>query len=383
MSEQGNFMINLSVLYRNTQKYYDHMLLKFDIGSGQLMFLVFINENEGTTMQDVTRLGQVDKGTTTKAISKLIDQGYVQSRTDEKDRRIKRLYITDKGAEIMNEVYTYRNACRQALTDGVDFAAFEQMLAKTAENSSHILEEIDADYSGIRIGGVQKMTLLDYPGKAACTVFMAGCRYKCPFCHNKDLVYIPENYEYYDPDEVLAYLEKRKGLLDGVCISGGEPCIQNDLIPFIEKIRSLGYKVKLDTNGQYPEKLKELAESGLVDYVAMDIKNSPAKYAVTCGVAEDRFTLDAVRESVEYLLEDHVDYEFRTTVVRQLHTVEDMREIASWIKGAKRYYLQQFTDSGNVIHSGFSAYNAQEMEEMRQAVLEDVPCAELRGIREV
>lgn len=382
MSGQGNFMINLSILYRNTQKFYDHTLSQFDIGSGQLMFLVFINENEGPTMQDVTRLGQVDKGTTTKAINKLIEQGYVRSVMDEKDHRIKRLYITAEGSQIMNEVYTFRNECRRHLAEGIDFDLFEEMLSKAAENSGAILNEAEEDYSSVRIGGLQKMTLLDYPGEAACTIFMAGCRMKCPFCHNRDLVFLPENYEYYDPDEVLVYLKKRKGLLDAVCISGGEPLIQKDLIPFIEQIRSLGYKVKLDTNGQYPAKLKEVVEAGLIDYVAMDIKNSQEKYASTCGRSDESFDISKIKESVEYLMSGAADYEFRTTVVRQLHTAEDMHRIGEWIRGAKRYYLQQFVDSGNIIQNGLSAYGADEMEELRKIAEEYVPSVQLRGVKE-
>ena len=382
MSEQSNFMINLSILYRNTQKFYDRALAKFDIGSGQLIFLLFINENEGTTMQDVTRLGQFDKGTTTKAISRLIDQGYVTSRMDEHDHRIKRLYITAKGSLIMNEIYQCRNLCRQTLAEGIDFAQFEQMLATASVSSANMLAESEPEYAGIRIGGLQKMTLLDYPGKAACTVFFAGCGMKCPFCHNRDLVYLPEDYEYYAPEQVMEYLRKRRGLLDGVCISGGEPCLQKGLIPFLEQVRELGYQIKLDTNGLYPERLQEIVEAGLVDYVAMDIKNSPENYAATCGITDDTFNLEKVQTSIRYLMEGHVDYEFRTTVVRELHTLADMEVIGQWIHGAKRYYLQQFVDSGRIIQPGLSAYSAAEMEALRQAVLPYIPETQLRGVKE-
>ena len=378
----NNFVMDLSVLYRNTQKYFDRVLARYEIGSGQLTFLMYINENEGATMQDVTRESEVDKGTTTKSVNRLIDQGYVQSRTDEHDRRVKRLYTTDKAAGIMNDIYEYRNQCQNALSEGVDWEQFTEMLGKVTQNSRTDLESQEKPYTGIRIGGLQKMTLLDYPGKVACTVFTAGCTFKCPFCHNRDLVYIPENYEFFDPEEVLAYLRKRQGLLDGVCISGGEPLIQEELKPFLEKIRELGYLIKLDTNGGEPEKLKDLVESNLVDYVAMDVKNTPDKYAMTVGMNPESFHLDQIRTSVEYLKSGSVDHEFRTTVVRELHTKEDLIEIAKWIGKDSRYFLQQFNDSGTLIQEGFHAYSSVEMKEMLEEVRKYVPSAQLRGVRE-
>lgn len=378
----NNFVMDLSVLYRNTQKYFDRVLARYEIGSGQLTFLMYINENEGATMQDVTRESEVDKGTTTKSVNRLIDQGYVQSRTDEHDRRVKRLYTTDKAAGIMNDIYEYRNQCQNALSEGVDWDAFTEMLGRVTQNSRTDLEPQEKPYSGIRIGGLQKMTLLDYPGKVACTVFTAGCTFKCPFCHNRDLVYIPENYEFFDPEEVLAYLKKRQGLLDGVCISGGEPLIQEGLKPFLEKIRDLGYLIKLDTNGNEPEALKDLVESHLVDYVAMDVKNVPEKYAETIGMNPESFHLDQIEESMNYLKSNAVEHEFRTTVVRELHVKEDLIQMAEWIGKDSQWYLQQFNDSGNLIQEGFTAYSSEEMKEMLEEVRKYVPSAELRGVRE-
>lgn len=382
MPDHSNFMLDLSVLYRNTQKYYDHVLRSYDIGSGQIIFLMLINENEGITMQDVTRLSEVDKGTTTKSVNRLITQGYVQTRQDEKDKRVKRLYTTEKAAGIMNDVYEYRNECRNALAEGVDFDQFNAMLARVTDNSRTSLQP-EKSYTGIRIGGLQRMTLLDYPGKAACTIFLSGCSFKCPYCHNRDLVYIPENYEFFDPDEVLAYLKKRQGLLDGVCISGGEPLLQEDLKSFIEKIKELGYLVKLDTNGNEPEALKELVEAGLIDYVAMDVKNVPEKYAVTAGMDPSVFSIDAIKESIEYLKSNPVEHEFRTTVVKEFHEMEDIVSIAKWIAPSDHYYLQQFQSSENLIKQGYHAYDADEMKKMLEEVRKYVPQAELRGVKEV
>ncbi len=380
MANQGNYLIQVSILFRNTQKYFDKVLAQYDIGSGQLMFLFSIYEHEGITMQEVTQIGELDKGTTTKSIQKLIEQGYVQSRVDEVDRRVKRLYTTAKAAEIMNALYDYRNECRNKLSEGMDFDLFEEMLTKACDNSRKYLVP-EETYEKIKIGGLQKLTLLDYPSKLASTVFTSGCSFKCPFCHNKDLVFVPENYSFLDVEDVIAYLEKRKKILDGVCITGGEPLLQEGLLPFIERIKEMGYLVKLDTNGNDPKKLKEIVNSGLVDYVAMDVKNCKEKYHETVGLNKQVFDIGRIEESISFLLEEHVDYEFRTTIVKELHQKEDVLALANWIKGAKQYYLQQYVPSENVIEQVFSSYNKEEMDELCSAVKEIIPTCKLRGVK--
>ena len=206
----------------------------------------------------------------------------------------------------------------------------------------HILTKEEGGIT-MHIGGLQKLTLLDYPGKVACTVFLSGCNLRCPYCHNPGLV-LPEQSEGAEiPEaEVLSFLERRKGKLDGVCITGGEPTLQPELPEFLEKLRRLGYAVKLDTNGSFPDRLAALIDAGLVDYVAMDITNRPEKYKETAGCTDAQ--LAAVRRSVELLLEGRGDYEFRTTVTGKLHTPEDIGAAAAWIAGAKRYFHQPFKD---------------------------------------
>lgn len=228
------------------------------------------------------------------------------------------------------------------------------------------------------IGGLQKLTLLDYPGKVACTVFLSGCNLRCPFCHNASLVLPARNPPPVMTDrDLLAFLETRRGKLDGVCVTGGEPTLRPDLPGFLGEIKSLGFLVKLDTNGSRPETLKALVRGGLADYVAMDIKNSPEKYRETCGGID---SLDRVRESAAFLLAGGVDYEFRTTVVKPLHQAEDLAAIGSWLRGANRYYLQQFVDSGDLVGQGLSAYDSKEMERLLNAVLPYIPNAKLRGV---
>lgn len=381
MEKNENFLLNISVLYRNTMKYFDHILSKYDIGSGQIIFLIYINENEGCTMQDVTQMSEVDKGTTTKSINRLIEQGYVQVKQDLKDHRIKRLYTTSKAIHVMNEVYKYRNDCRSALAKGVDFDSFSKMLSDVTVNSRENLKK-EEKYTFLKIGGLLKTTLLDYPDKVAATVFTSGCTFKCPFCHNRDFVYIPENYEFLNAEGVLAFLNKRKKILDGVCISGGEPLMQEALIPFLKEIKEMGYSVKLDVTGHYLERLKEIVDAGLVDYIAMDIKNTKEKYALSVGNDTNSFSVDEIEACMEYIKMCGVEYEFRTTVVKELHTEEDLISIAKWIRNCNAWYLQQFRDSGNCIQSGLHSYNAEEMEKLLESVRKILPCAVLRGVKE-
>ena len=227
----------------------------------------------------------------------------------------------------------------------------------------------------MKIAGLQKMTLLDFPGKVACTVFLDGCNFRCPFCHNASLV--RGEGENISEEEFFKFLRKREGILDGVAITGGEPLLQRDIVDFIKKIKELDYEVKLDTNGSFPEKLKALVAEGLIDYVAMDIKSSPEGYSRAAGCNIDT---EKIKESVDFLLSGAVDYEVRTTVAKGVVLPEDMEGIGQLIKGAKRYFLQGFVDSGDILGEGVGPYSKEEMESMLEAVKKYIPSAELRGM---
>lgn len=230
----------------------------------------------------------------------------------------------------------------------------------------------------MNIQGLQKLTLLDYPGKMACTLFTAGCDLRCPFCHNASLVINPADVPAYSVDDIIAFLKKRIGILEGVAITGGEPLMQADISDFIKQIRELGYLVKLDTNGTFPKRLKSLVNEGLVDYVAMDIKSGPSGYGQCVGIGG--YDISKIIESKDFLLEGNVDYEFRTTVVKGLHSVSDFNEIAEFIRGAKKYYLQHFKDSGDLISFGLDSFSKEEMKEFMNIVSPFVDQCEIRGI---
>lgn len=227
------------------------------------------------------------------------------------------------------------------------------------------------------IKGFQKLTLLDYPGRTACTVFTGGCNFRCPFCHNALLVTEQDN-DFYPEEAVFEHLRLRKNVLDGVAVTGGEPLLQKDIERFLYEIKELGYAVKLDTNGSFPEKLKGILDIGLADYVAMDIKNSPQKYAQTIGVKD--YDIAPVQESIDILKDSGVEYEFRTTVTADFHTIGDMEEISRWIKGTPHYFLQNFVDSGQLIDSNCKGVSKDMMKQMLTVVQQNIPQAEIRGI---
>ncbi len=231
----------------------------------------------------------------------------------------------------------------------------------------------------MKIEGFQKLTLLDFPGKTAATVFTGGCNFRCPFCHNALLVLPEEQPAPFEEEEIFAYLRRRRGVLDGVVVTGGEPLLQSDIVVFLAKLKDLGFLVKLDTNGSNPARLKELLDAGLADYVAMDIKNAPSAYAKTVGMPG--VDIGAIAASRDILMTGKVDFEFRTTLVRGLHTEDSVREMAQFIAGGEKYYLQQFKNSGNLIApDGLSAFTGEEMQKFAAICRTFVPATEIRGL---
>lgn len=239
----------------------------------------------------------------------------------------------------------------------------------------------------MRIAGLQKLTLLDFPGKTAATVFTPGCNFRCPFCHNAALVTgeaerdgAAADSSALSIDELFAFLGKRQGLLDGVCITGGEPLLQPGIDEFCARVHELGFAVKLDTNGSFPGRLHALVEEGLVDYAAMDVKNAPERYAETVGVPA--FDLAPVQESLDFLRSGAVPYEVRTTVVRELHTADDLRALTAWIEGVQAWHLQSFIDVDSVLggEGRFHAWDPDDLRALLPELQAVVPGAQLRGV---
>ena len=227
----------------------------------------------------------------------------------------------------------------------------------------------------MKIAGFNKLTLLDYPGKMACTVFLAGCNIRCPFCHNASLVLNPVSQPDISQEEFFAFLDKRKGMLEGVCVTGGEPTINPDLPQFLKKIKEKGYLVKLDTNGTNPDMIEKTLS--IVDYYAMDIKNSKEHYPESVGIGN--FDITPIEKSVELLMTKAQNYEFRTTLVKELHDQKAIQDIGVWLKGAKAIYLQQFVDSGDLVSSGFSAPSEEFVKIAEEILSKYVKYVSIRG----
>lgn len=230
----------------------------------------------------------------------------------------------------------------------------------------------------MNICGYQKTTLLDYPGHVAATIFTGGCNFRCPFCHNSDLVIGSLVTNNIFEEEIFAFLEKRKNVLSGICITGGEPTLQPDLVEFIEKIRSFGYKIKLDTNGYRPEIIADLLSRNLLDYIAMDIKAGYSNYSKVSGIPN--FNMKFIEESISLIENSNISYEFRTTVVKELHSKNDFQEIALMLSSKSPYFIQSFKDSGNILIPGLSSYNIETLNNYLSMVKEKIPNAALRGI---
>jgi len=231
----------------------------------------------------------------------------------------------------------------------------------------------------MHIAGLQKITLLDYPGKVACTVFLGGCNFRCPFCHNPDLVFAFVPGQGISEQEFFEFLSQRKDFLDGVCITGGEPMLEKDLGLFIQKIKDMGFLVKLDTNGSFPDRLKHLVDDHLVDYVAMDIKNSREHYGATIGIPA--YDTTNVEQSVAILMEGNVPNEFRTTLVQEFHTSDDIKSMGRWLQGCQAYFLQTFVDSGNLLgKEPLTAFSQEEMESFRNLLKSYIEAISIRGV---
>ncbi len=230
----------------------------------------------------------------------------------------------------------------------------------------------------MKIYGFQKLTLLDYPGKTSCTVFTGGCNFRCPFCHNSDLVLNPHIYPEIAEEEIFEFLKKRKNIIEAVCITGGEPMLIKELPDFVKKLRNFDVSVKIDTNGSCPDMLKYMVNEELADYIAMDVKNSFDKYGMTIGI--DGFELDAVKESISFLKQSKIDREFRTTVCKNYHTKDDLVQIALHLGASEKYYLQSFKDSGTLMEDGVSGYSPSEMRVFLEEIKRFAPKAQLRGV---
>ena len=371
-----------SVISRCTQKHFDKILAEYGIGYTHLSFLTTIYENEGMQMVALANNNEFDKGTISKSIKNLEDLGYVEIVNSEEDKRSKKIFTTKKARDLMPKLYLQRQNWTNYLCSDLseeEKEEFNVALSKLLQRAKEYTSKL-AMSEQIKIYGLQKLSLLDYPGKMACTVFTGGCNFRCPFCHNKSLVFLNPNETEISSEEVLNYLEERKNVLDGICITGGEPLLHEGIKNFLREVRKTNLSIKLDTNGSNLEKLKELVDEGLIDYVAMDIKNSKDLYSQTVGIPDFKFS--EVEKTIKYLLENHIDYEFRTTLVKEFHEQTNFDELGKMIKGCKNYYLQQFEDHGTCIEQGLSPLPKEKVLKIKETMMKYCGNVQIRGIEE-
>lgn len=375
--ENNNYLsLDSSLLNRASAKYFDKFLEQFGFGYGQLFFLLQVYENQGISSHDLSKLGDFDKGTVAKSIQKLTDLGYIKTELNGEDKRQKFLFTTAKTDVIMHDIYQAKQLWWEHLFKNLS----EEEIDTYINIQNKIIEQARIgldDNSSVNIFGFNKLSLVDYPGKMSSVIFTGGCNFKCPFCHNRDLVFLNEKSNAISHEKIFDYLNKRKNIIEGVCLSGGEPLLQEGIIEFIKKIRELGFFVKLDTNGTDYIKLKYLVENKLVDYVAMDIKNSKNKYAVTADVAS--VDVSSINDSIKLLIKSDIDYEFRTTVVDEFHDLNDFKQISKWLKGAKRYYLQTFNDGPNVINRKLTAPSIEFLRKAQEILETNIGEVIIRG----
>ncbi len=371
--------VDISVLYRCNQKYYDKALSMYGIGYTHLILLLGIYENEGISMNELAILGSFDKGTITKSIQKLESLDLVEIRSNIVDKRAKQLFTSIKAKDIISKLYMLRQEWHDYLGEDInkeDLEKFFEVMSKIIDKAKKY--NVYEKENDIHFYGFQKLTLLDYPSKMASVVFTGGCNFRCPFCHNRSLVFLNEQEGEINVEYIYDYLEKRKKMLDGVCISGGEPLLHAGLEDFIRKIKDMGLLVKLDTNGSSFEKLKDLVEKSLVDYVAMDIKNIKSEYAKTIGLNE--YDISEVEKCVSYLKENHVDYEFRTTLVKEFHENVDFKLMGEWLSGCKNYYLQNFEEKDTCIQRGLHSLSKEKIFAIEDIIRPYVKNIGIRGI---
>ena len=372
--------IDSSILTRASQKYFERVLKNENIGYTQAYFLTKIYENEGICMNKLALLGSFDKATITKSIQKLIDADYVRMEINQNDKRQKDLYTTQKSQELIPKIYLARQNWHEILFNGLNQDEVDYFLEISAKIQERVLDyekHLDED-DRIHFFGLQKLSLVDYPGKMVSTLFTGGCNFRCPYCHNRQLVFLNEAPGEIDQFEILAYLNKRRKLIDGICISGGEPLLHSGLADFIREVKKFGLLVKLDTNGSRYEELKHLIDEKLIDYVAMDVKNDESHYLETIGLNE--VDLINIKMSINLIMNSGIDYEFRTTYVEEFHTLENAKGIAEMIKGAKNYYIQSYVESENVIHKGLHGLSKEQLLQIKDLMANYVEHVELRGI---
>lgn len=345
---QSDLFMDSSILYRSTQKYFDKKLQDYHLTYAQLPVLIMVYENEGISLQEIAHQGVYDKGTITKNVQKLESLELIQVVVSKKDKRLKELYTTVKAVPIMIDIYNLRQNWWKQLNANIPTSEIDRFSKYFMELTDNAKSLADQSETKIQFYEHQKVSLVEYPDHVATILCTAGCNFQCSYCQRKDLVFLKQDKIEIPLIEIESYLEKRKGMIQAVCIRGGEPCMHPELVSFLGYVKSLGYKVLIETNGSYPETLHEWILDGLVDYVRLSIHNAPKHYGETVGIQP--FSIDNINKTIQILKQSSIEYDFYTLFNEQYHNFERLKVIAKWLKSDKEYVIKTDKDISEWIH---------------------------------
>lgn len=365
MSKQNDLLMDISILYRSTQKYYDKKLADLSLTYAQLPILISIYEDEGISMQQIAQDGGYDKGTITKNVQKLASLGYVEVQSSLKDKRVKELYTTDNTKQVMNRIYGIRRNWWKHIIHSLPLEKVEEFSSFYEEMAENAKAYAEKEETEIQIFSHKKVDLLTYSNKISTTFSTAGCNFRCPFCQKRDLIFLNENRIELDIEQIKEYLNKRSNVLDAVCFDGPEVLMHPELEPLLRYIKDLGYVIKIRTNGSYPELLKRWVAYRLVDFVSLDIMNSRFAYSSTIGVSN--FDLSLIDETLELLRSQVVRHEVVLTLIQEIHTLQDVQDVASWVQGVQSFVLRSFV--GDEHFHGFDREQMKKSLEIAKAIL--------------
>ena len=369
MQKQNDLLMDVSILYRTTQKFYDRMLQSHDLTYAQLPILLLIYENEGISMQTIAIKGQYDKGTITKNVQKLVNLGYVQIVPSKKDKRLKELYTTDKTKQIVSSIYRIRRDWWNHLIKNIPFEKLDDFTNIYQQISENASQYANVEPERIQFFKIKKLSMDDYPDALCTTLSTGGCNFRCPGCLKSDLVFLKEDVIPISNDSIKAHFEQRKDVIKAVCIQGGEPLMHEHLDDILMYLKDNNYLIKIDTNGTFPKRLKNWVDRGLIDYVSVNIKNTKRNYKKSIGV--EKAELSKIQETIDFLMSDVVEYHFVLDVIAELHTKDTIQTIGKWLHGAKKMILNTYKPNESAIQSDLHGYSRDIMEEFAKCIEDD------------
>ncbi|MDO4467198.1 MAG: anaerobic ribonucleoside-triphosphate reductase activating protein [Bacillota bacterium] len=368
--KENDLLMDISILYRSTQKFYDAQLKEYHLSYAQLPVLIMIYENEGIPLNEIVSKGDYDKGTISKTVKNLESLNYIRVESSLVDKRAKALYTTEKTKQIMTDIYAIRRRWWKHLTSHMDpekLPAFFEETHTMAEVSKKITSKSE---TGVYFLEWKKMSLSSYEGYISSVFYTGGCNFRCPMCTKKKFVFLKDTDNEIPNEEIREFLKNKKDMVDAICIEGGEPFMHTHFLGLLREMKKQAYKIKVMTNGSYYEPLKRAIEEGLVDMVSMRLQNSMKNYVTNIGMPD--FNIENVKKSVSYLLAGHVDYEFRITLVKEFHTIQSVEQMANWIQGAKSVLLYNHENDADSIVSGLHGVEKEELFKMKAIIASKV-----------